>query len=320
MKLLSVRVLAWALSAQCALFSGRALAEPHGDVNAAEQRFTEGLSLMDAGRYAEACPKLEESQALAPASGTLLNLADCYEHVGQLASAWRTFLQAAELAHGAGKSDREQIARQRGEALAGRLARLSVSAPRTEVPGLSIAVDGIELPRAYWGVAMAVDPGAHVVSAKAPGRQPFQTSLAKVSAGDTIAVGIPTLDAVAPAPSAVAYPEPGRRSIDGQKVGALVSAGVGVIALGVGTGFALHSSSKHDQSERYCQGSACTDQRGVDALAAARAAGNRSTVAFVIGGVGLGAAAVLWFVRPFGESSSAELAVGPGTLAIHGKF
>ena len=59
-------------------------AEPNeGGAAAAESLFQEARKLMDAKRYGEACPKLVASHKLAPAVGTLLNLADCYERGGQ---------------------------------------------------------------------------------------------------------------------------------------------------------------------------------------------------------------------------------------------
>lgn len=47
--------------------------------------------LVQKGDWAAACPKFEESERLDPGIGTLYHLADCYEHVGRLATAWGLF-------------------------------------------------------------------------------------------------------------------------------------------------------------------------------------------------------------------------------------
>src|SRR5271166_5257799 len=93
-----------------ALVSARAsLAQTSaGDKAAAQAIFDEGKRLMDAGQFAQACPKFADSEKLDPGVGTLLNLGVCYEKNGQTASAWATYKEAASAAANAGETAREK--------------------------------------------------------------------------------------------------------------------------------------------------------------------------------------------------------------------
>lgn len=308
--------LAWSLG------SIGASAQTSADTQAADRAFNEARALMDSGRYAEACPRLESSQRLAPASGTLLNLGDCYEHLGRLGSAWKTFEEAAVRAKAGGKRERERVARERSAALVPRLSRIVLVAPTDAPSDLLLVLDGSPLASVVWGAPIIVDAGPHSFMARASGRQTFSTTFRPVAEGETLSFQVPPL-AVSPTATspdgASASSVPSR--IDGQRVGALVSAGVGVAGLVAGTAFGLHSMSRHDESDRNCEAGAC-NPRGVSAMEEARTAGDRATVAFILGGVGLTTASVLWFVRPFSSArpARAEVSVGPSSILVRGNF
>ena len=68
------------------------------DLAAAEALYEAGKQLLVSGACESAIERLEASQALDPAVGTLLNLAECYVALGRMTSAWSTYRDAASLA------------------------------------------------------------------------------------------------------------------------------------------------------------------------------------------------------------------------------
>src|SRR5687768_7618823 len=94
----------------CALWLASGLAAGASDKAAAEALFDQGVRLMKQNNFADACPKLEESDRIDPAVGTLLYLGECYERVGKTASAWATFREAASIANNSNQADRARVA------------------------------------------------------------------------------------------------------------------------------------------------------------------------------------------------------------------
>jgi hypothetical protein len=294
------------------------------DKAAAQSLFDEGRKLMSAGKFAEACPKLAESQKLDPGVGTQFHLADCYEKMGQTASAWAGFLEAASAAKSMGQTDREKVARDRAAALAPRLSKLTItSSDTTSLAGLEIKRDGTSVGQALWGTAIPVDPGSHVIEVSAPGKKPWQAT-AKVE-GDkaSVVVTIPPLeDAPAPAPASTGEATRADVSSAGasRRTLGLVVAGVGVVGLGVGTVFVLKAKSNNDDSLGHCNTAdknSC-DQTGVDLRNSARSAGDVATVAIGVGAAALVAGCVLYFTAPSGDKPRALLvpSAGPGTAGL----
>jgi hypothetical protein len=200
------------------------------------------------------------------------------------------------------------------------LAHVAVVAPNAP-PGLTLTLDGQERPLAFWAKPQAVDPGAHALRASAPGRQARVISIGPLSEGETRSIEIPALAPLAATSAAPADEAAGPESgaTDWQQVGAITSAALGTALAVSGTLFAVHSQSKHEESDRYCDGNACSDPRGIDAMDDAIVAGNRATACFVVAGVALGTAGVLWFVRPFDSDDAGPtqvVGVGPGRLEL----
>jgi hypothetical protein len=180
--------------------SRRARATNPQEQQLAQALFEEGRRLMDAKRFAEACPKLAESQRLDPGGGTLLNLAICHENEGKLATAKLDYDEALALATKDGRKDRQQIARERSAALDASIPRISVVVPpAAETPGLEVKLDGLVLGRAAWGVATTADPGVHVVEASAPSRTSW-TANVTVAVAQRKVVEVPPLAALGALP------------------------------------------------------------------------------------------------------------------------
>jgi hypothetical protein len=169
--------------------------------------FREARRLMDKGRFAQACPKLQESMRIDPGMGTQFNLAHCWEQLGLTASAWGVFLDVAAAAESSGQRKRERAARQRAAALEPKLSRLRIDVP-SAVPGMTVSRAGEELGRGAWGEAMPVDPGTYHIEASAPDKLGWSGDVVVEKAGETVSIEVPPLEDIAPPVVEAPPPEP----------------------------------------------------------------------------------------------------------------
>jgi hypothetical protein len=311
-----------------------------GDRAAAEALFDSARKLTSQEKYAEACPKFEESNRLDPAVGTRLYLADCYERVGRVASAWVTFREAAVAARAAGQADREKKALALASALEARLSRIALQVPKeSDVPGLVIKRDGTALGRPLWDVPTPVDPGPHTIEASAPGRKTWTSTVDIKEPGQTRTVAIPALppeaapatsarpaaSASSPPPASAAPPPPpppsttasvSSDSLLAGRTPALIAGGIGAVGLIAGTVFAVRASSKWNSAKDGCPDNRCTNRDSYDEARSARTSGTVATVLLGVGLVGVGAGAVLWFTSsPSGSSPSTGRYIAPTFMA-----
>ena len=308
-------------------------------VDKADEAFDAGRALLKDKRYSDACPKFAESQRQDPASGTLLALAYCQELSGLLATSRASYLAAARLAEREGHRDRQVAALERAQALASRVSRITVIVPHEllVLPGFHLLRDGIEFERASFSIAVATDGGSHAFEASAPGRVPWTTTVNLFAEGDQKSLVLPVLDSVQPGDSAVGSPraplakdapEPSSK-LTLERV-SLGLAAASIVALGVGTGFALRASSKDDDSnaDGHCIANSC-DERGTQYRKQSLSAARVSTWSFLAGGA-LAAASITLYIHASSGSSrvgtaastklQASILPGASGLQLSGNF
>jgi serine/threonine-protein kinase len=303
---------------------------------AAATLFEDGRRLMAEGKHAEACPKLEESQRIDPGMGTLFNLAVCYEAIGRTASAWVAFRDVAGQALGAGQAERESAARARAAALEPKLMRLKISVPA----GANVEVkrDGVVLGPTLWGTPLPLEAGPHKVTASAPGKEPWETTVKLEQPGGTVNVDVPALADARVAPQG---PPPGPRvptpdappdvkpSRPWQLPLGITAAVLGAGGLGAGIGLGITAKSAFDASNQTNCNKATNvcNTAGLSQRSDAVSKGNIGTGVGAAGAALAVAGVVLWITAPSratpprsGGAFAPELGIGPSGVALRASF
>jgi hypothetical protein len=283
------------------------------DIAGADLLFDQGRQLMTQGRVEEACAKFAESEKLAPAAGTALNLGLCYQKQGKSASAWGAYREAMALASSAGQADREKFARQKAASLEPNLIRVKIVVPPdSEVNGLEVKRDGIVVAHPQFGTAMPIDPGLHTIDATAPGKLPFRDTFNVAKPGQTTTYTlVPLKDApkpvvvATPAPDPAPPPPPPEPPAPKTTRGPLpaigiATAAVGLAAIGAGVFFGLDSQSKSDEVQSIGTGGGNWSAAEQDTYDSGETAATMANAFFIAGGVILvtgGVLAVMGFSK-----------------------
>jgi hypothetical protein len=294
-------LIALPLAFACA--SSPASAEGKADTTKADALFNAGRSLLDAGEYADACPKFAEAQRLAPGLGVTLYLADCYERLGRTLSALTEFQRAEHIAE-ARADKRGAVAHERATHLATQVPSLSIEVPpQTRVEGLVVTRDGEEMPVSAWGAPVTLNPGPHVVRASAPGKAAREVSVSLPREQRTLTVTLAPLEA--PAPEALAAPPheppvlpPLRRSPTRTGV-AIALGGAGIATLATAIVLGLVAKSKADESnDGPCNFTDHCTPQGLSLRSSAIHLGNASTALFAVGAVAVGSGVIVYLTAP----------------------
>ncbi|MFO0552630.1 MAG: hypothetical protein U0271_29840 [Polyangiaceae bacterium] len=276
---------------------------------AADAFFQEGKRLYAEGFIPEACAKFEESYRLDPLLGALLNLANCREKEGKLATAWSRWGEAVEIAQRS-KDTREGFASEHRKGLESRLPKLTIEV-RGDLAGagLELLRDGAVVGAGAAGVAAPIDPGEHVLEVARGDDVLFRQAFTAVEAkGETVTIDVAAVAAAtpvgrragAPAPRSMKAASAPTSGVSPQLVAGFSVGGVGIaagIAGFVMGGLALERKNFADQEEN-CNGSKQCAPSGLDAITDAETFAHVSTGLLVGAGVLFGTGLVLVLTAP----------------------
>lgn len=293
-------------------------------VAAAQTLYDQATADMEARRYSDACPKLEEVTRLVPEGlGAKLTLAECYEAIGKKASAWAQYVAVEALAPRANQAERAARAGEKALALKAELATITLEVPDAvkRLPGLAITRDGVPVGEVQWGTPVPADKGSHEIVIAATGRKTV-TLKVEVAADGAKVTARATMPEVIVAPPPPPPPKPAPPVRPWQRpaaIGALSLGGAGLLAGGVLGGLAISTNAgvgDHCNDKGFC------DRTGADQRGQARAFGDGSTAAFVAGGVLLAGGVVLFVTAPSAPKSkeTARVVLSPGGLSLEGRF
>ena len=295
--------------------SGAAFADGTGtDPVAAAALFQEGRDAAKRGDYATACPKLSDSYRLDPAPGTLLNLADCTEHLGKLASAWQLFQQAIE--HLASGDARLAPAKQRAAALEANLPRLTVVLAPNAPDGTKVKRDSTDLGKGGLNTALPIDPGEHEIVVTAPDHEErrFVVNLA-AGRSERILVDVGALSPkAAPVIDKPVLPPPPPKGMSTLRIAGLIVGGAGLAGLGGAMATGLVLPGKQRIIDLNCSVDFRCNQEGFAAAQSGKTLSAANTTLWFAGGIltGVGAVLVIFGGNGGDAKPAAALQIHPG--------
>lgn len=282
-------------------------------------------------RWDEAEAAFREADDLVPSVQHKLDLARVLEAQGRVREASEVLdaLDASKEPDAGGVRRAAAELRRRVER---RLATIvvEVSGPSS---GLVVDVDGDEVEP---GEAVRVDPGKHLVRAKADGWVPMEQTVElaeRQTEAVTFALERDPTAATDDAPpvaddDAAGVEDEQSADGDGTLLPAAVAWGVGGAGMALGTVFGVFAFQEAEKAREGCVENVCPEEN-VPALDASRNNGTASTVFFAIGGAGLVTGVVLALVYGGGDEAppaddEGDAAVRPwigaGAVGVDGRF
>jgi hypothetical protein len=323
-----------AIALACALgLSSFALASPvyaqpsepsAADLESARELYKEGKELRSKGDLKGALEKFKAAHAYGGTPVTGLELGKTHMQLGELVEAREIFLSVGRMKVQSDETEKSVAARTEAadlaEQLKGKIATVVVKVSGTKDTA-QVTVDGANAPVVSGTATRRINPGQHVVVARAGSLEKKEN--VTLGEGETKEVAI-ALDGSATTNGGTGggngkdAPQPdgdGKRSIH---FATWIGLGVAVVGAGVGTVTGILALGKSSNVKDACVGLSCPESARPD-VEDGRTVATISTISFIAAGAGVALAAVGYFVlsKP---SSSKSAAVSFSPSGLRGTF
>ncbi len=273
--------------------------------------FDRGRALLKAGDWDGACAAFGESERLAPAVGTELNLAPCLARAGQLLAAVELLAKAEAGASALGESAKLARARADLAALRARIPTVVARVPAGRT--IALAIDGAAV--ASPTAPTPVDPGPRVLTITWSGGAPIERTVV-LAEGEALVLEAPPIEVVAASTSRRSPARPAPRG-SGRRIAAYAVGGVGLAAVvGGAAALAIGLGDRADAEDLALDPSAGDERfaRASELHADGTATANLGVGLMLGGGAAVVGATYLWLT---GRSSTAPtVSVGSGGLLV----
>jgi len=288
---------------------------------AASDRYRAGTEAFQAQRYDEALARFRESYALVASPNSHLMVARALSKLGKNAEAYTELAATIREAESAAqKSDKYRKTLESARAEQSELgSRVGVVVVTVQA---DVTVGGRPLPAGALGGTVIVDPGKTEVVLRLPNGAEERRQI-DVLPGKETRVDMATPARVSAAPAAPGA-APARTGIDPLALAA-VAGGVGVLGFATFAVFGVLDQGEFSDLQRRCPGNVCPASAAPDAETG-RTYQTLANVGLGVGIVGAASGLVLLLTgtsRPATRAlggTRTEVAVGPGTMAIRGRF
>jgi hypothetical protein len=188
---------------------------------------------------------------------------------------------------------------------------------------VQVELDGVALEEAAFETDLVLDPGKHVLTARAPGHRDFRDEVV-LGAGEQRTVMLemsplapeaatrPAVPTLPPAP-----PPPTDSGTDSRTTGWVVL-GAGGAALAVGAVAGIVVLDRKATMDDHCDANVACDSEGLAAAESGRTFSIVSTIGFGAGAVGVGVG--VYLLTRGSPERKAELRIQPGGLSLVGRL